>query len=60
MAAPASVTVETTENFEVRMNPAFLARAPDEGTMGSLLTEDPLVLRRSSYERWRTRSQSSD
>ncbi|KUF18800.1 radical SAM protein [Streptomyces silvensis] len=68
--APASVTVETTENFEVQMNPAFLARTPSfrpmeiepdgevrampiyEGTVGSLLTEDPLVLWRRSYERW--------
>lgn len=69
-AAPASVTVETTENFEVQMNPGFLARTPSfrpmeiepdgevrampiyEGTVGSLLTEDPLVLWRRSYERW--------
>ncbi|MGA4843833.1 radical SAM protein [Streptomyces sp. G45] len=69
-AAPPSVTVETTENFEVQMNPDFLARTPSfrpmeiepdgevrampiyEGTVGSLLTEDPLVLWRRSYERW--------
>ncbi|MFE6402469.1 radical SAM protein [Streptomyces alboflavus] len=69
-AAPTSVTVETTENFEVQMNPAFLARTPSfrpmeiepdgevrampiyEGTVGSLLTEDPQVLWQRSYERW--------
>ncbi|WP_406345774.1 radical SAM protein [Streptomyces sp. NBC_00648] len=69
-AAPASVAVETTENFEVQMNPDFLARTPGfrpmeiepdgevrgmpiyEGTVGSLLTEDPLVVWRRSRARW--------
>ncbi|GGR88541.1 hypothetical protein GCM10010252_29230 [Streptomyces aureoverticillatus] len=69
-AAPASVTVETTENFEVQMNPDFLARTPSfrpfeiepdgavrgmpiyEGTVGSLLTDDPREVWRRVRERW--------
>lgn len=69
-AAPASVTVETTENFEVQMNPDFLARTPGfrpfeiepdgrvrgmpiyEGTVGSLLTDDPREVWRRVRERW--------
>lgn len=69
-AAPATVEVDTTDNFEVQMNPAYLAANPDfrpmevepdgavrgmpiyEGTVGSLLTEDPVELWQRSRARW--------
>jgi len=69
-AAPRSVRVDTTDNFEVQMNPDFIASNPNfrpleiepdgevrgmpiyEGTVGSLLTEDPFVLWQRSRERW--------
>ncbi|MFD5703127.1 radical SAM protein [Streptomyces lasiicapitis] len=69
-AAPPSVAVETTENFEVQMNPDFLARTPSfrpfeiepdgevrgmpiyEGTVGSLLTDEPREVWRRVRERW--------
>ncbi|MCK2240629.1 MULTISPECIES: radical SAM protein [unclassified Crossiella] len=69
-AAPAWVEVDTTDNFEVQMNPKYLADNPDfrpmeiepdgavrgmpiyEGTVGSLLTEDPVELWRRSRARW--------
>jgi MoaA/NifB/PqqE/SkfB family radical SAM enzyme len=69
-AAPTSVTIGTTDNFEVQMNPEFIANnstfrpleiEPDgevrgmpiyEGTVGSLLTENPFVLWERSRARW--------
>jgi MoaA/NifB/PqqE/SkfB family radical SAM enzyme len=69
-AAPASVTVATNDNFEVQMNPEFIASNPNfrpmeiepdgevrgmpiyEGTVGSLLTEDPRVLWERSRAHW--------
>ncbi|MBE1489588.1 radical SAM protein [Plantactinospora soyae] len=69
-AAPASVTVTTTDNFGVQMHPDYVASHPDfrpleiepdgevrampiyEGTVGSLLTEDPFVLWERARSRW--------
>ncbi|HEY3606497.1 MAG TPA: radical SAM protein [Pseudonocardiaceae bacterium] len=69
-AAPPSVTVATNDNFEVQMNPDYIAGNPNfrpmeiepdgevrgmpiyEGTVGSLLTEDPRVLWHRSRARW--------